>query len=54
MVYRSVYLPVFQHLHWKTIYSNQSCLKLFGLSLHWHFCNPKQAFGKVEDTLFAG
>ena len=36
---------IFQHLHWKTIYSNR-CLKCFGLSLDWHFCNPKQVFGK--------
>lgn len=36
-----------KNLHWKTIYSNQSGLKPFGLSLHWNFCNPKQAFGKA-------
>ena len=34
--------------------SNQSCLKPFGLSLHWDFCNPKQVVGKVGDTLFEG
>ena len=53
-VCHSVYLPVFQHLHWKTIYSNQSCLITFGLSLYCHFCNPKQVVGKVGDILFAG
>ena len=38
----------------KFIYSNQLCLKPFELSLHWHFWNPRQVFGKVEDILFAG
>ena len=44
----------FLHLHWKTIYFNQSCLRPFELSLLWRFCNPKQFFGKVGDMLFAG
>ena len=35
-VCHSVSLPVFQHLHWKTLYSNQPGLKPFRLSLHWH------------------
>ena len=37
MVCHSVYLPVFQHLHWKKIYSNHLCLKSFKSSLYFHF-----------------